>query len=146
MCGTTAARAAITASLDLIPRRGEVLSSLPTSARISTTSGLHMVDDRFPLTVMKEHKEVVINPAILDAYVGVYELAPNFQVAVTREGNSLFAQATAQPKFQLYPESDIEFFLKVVDASFIFVRGATGGVDQIILHQGGASIPGKRVK
>ena len=84
--------------------------------------------------------------AILDAYVGVYELAPNFQVAVTREGNSLFAQATAQPKFQLYPESDIEFFLKVVDASFIFVRGATGGVDQIILHQGGASIPGKRVK
>ena len=96
--------------------------------------------------VMKEHKEVAINPAILDAYVGVYELAPNFQVTVTREGNSLFAQATAQPKFQLYPESDIEFFLKVVDASFIFVRGATGSVDQIILHQGGASIPGKRVK
>ena len=118
-------------------------------ANISTNIddiGLHMVDDRFPLTVMKEHKEVAINPAILDAYVGVYELAPNFQVAVTREGNSLFAQATAQPKFQLYPESDIEFFLKVVDASFIFVKGASGTVDQIILHQGGASIPGKRVK
>jgi hypothetical protein len=76
----------------------------------------------------------------------VYELAPNFQIAITKDGNSLYEQATGQPKFQLFPESDIEFFLKVVDASFIFVRGATGTVDQIILHQGGASIPGKRVK
>jgi D-alanyl-D-alanine-carboxypeptidase/D-alanyl-D-alanine-endopeptidase len=108
--------------------------------------GLHMVDGRFPLTVVKEHKEVAINQAILDAYVGVYELAPNFQITITKEGKSLYAQATAQPKNQLYPESDIEFFLKVVDASIIFVRGATGTVDQIILHQGGASIPGKRVK
>lgn len=108
--------------------------------------GMHVLDDRFPLTVVKEHKEVAINPAILDAYVGVYELAPNFQITITREGNSLFEQATAQPKNQLYPESEIEFFLKVVDASIIFVKGTTGGVDQIILHQGGASIPGRRVK
>ncbi len=108
--------------------------------------GMHMLDDRFPLTVAREHKEVAVNPAILDAYVGVYELAPNFQITVTKEGNSLFAQATAQPKFQVYPESDIEFFFKVVDASIIFVKGPTGKVDQIILHQGGASIPGRRVK
>jgi D-alanyl-D-alanine-carboxypeptidase/D-alanyl-D-alanine-endopeptidase len=108
--------------------------------------GMHMLDDRFPLTVEREHKEVAVNPAILDAYVGVYELAPNFQITVTKEGNSLFAQATAQPKFQVYPESDIEFFFKVVDASIIFVKGPTGKVDQIILHQGGASIPGRRVK
>jgi len=108
--------------------------------------GMHFLDDRFPLTVVREHKEVAINPAILDAYAGVYELAPNFQITVTKEGNSLYAQATNQPKLQLFPESDIEFFLKVVDASIIFVKDPTGKVDQIILHQGGASMPGKRVK
>src|SRR6266550_3377148 len=107
--------------------------------------GMHFLDDRFPLTVVREHKEVAINPAILDAYAGVYELAPNFQITVTKEGNSLYAQATNQPKLQLFPESDIEFFLKVVDASIIFVKDPTGKVDQIILHQGGASMPGKRV-
>ena len=108
--------------------------------------GMHTLDARFPLTVLKEHKEITVDPAIFDAYVGVYKLAPNFEIAITKEGGSLFAQPTAQPKFQIFPESEIEFFLKVVDAQIVFVKDPTGRVDQIILNQGGARIPGKRVR
>ena len=116
---------------------------------ISTTIddiGLHFLDERFPLVQMKEHKEVTIDPSILDAYVGVYALAPNFQLAITKEGTSLYGQATAQPKFQLHPEGEADFFLKEVDATITFVKDASGRVDQLILHQGGANIPGRRVK
>jgi CubicO group peptidase (beta-lactamase class C family) len=108
--------------------------------------GMHALDTRFPLTVVREHKEITLDPAIFDSYVGVYQLAPNFEIAITKEGASLFAQATAQPKYQIFPESEIEFFFKVVDAQIIFVKGPTGSVDQIILNQGGARIPGKRVR
>lgn len=108
--------------------------------------GFHILDARSPITpAPKVHTEIAINPSILDAYVGVYELAPNFQLTVTKDGSGLFAQATGQGKFQLYPETETDFFLKVVDAQVTFVKDATGKVNQLILHQNGANIPGKRV-
>jgi len=111
--------------------------------------GLHALEPRIPLSVVtapKNRTEIAVDPSKLDAYVGVFELAPNFSIAITKEGAALFAQATAQPKFPLFAESETEFFLKVVDAQVSFVKDASGRVDSIILHQGGANIPGKRIK
>ncbi len=92
----------------------------------------------------KERKAIQLDPAVYDAYVGEYELAPNFSITVTREGNQIFGQATGQPKFELFPESETRFFLKVVDAQVDFVRGADGKVTSLVLHQGGRDMPGKR--
>ncbi len=50
----------------------------------------------------KERKEIAVDPKLFDKYVGRYQLAPNFILAVTREGDHLFAQATGQPKFELF--------------------------------------------
>lgn len=91
-----------------------------------------------------ERQEVKVDPALYDAYVGEYEVTPAFTVAITREGDQLFAQATRQPKFALFPESETRFFLKAVDAQLEFVRGADGKVTGIILHQEGQDVPGKR--
>jgi CubicO group peptidase (beta-lactamase class C family) len=91
---------------------------------------------------------VKIDSALLDAYAGVYELAPGFRLTVTREGDRLFAQATGQEKAEIFPESDTKFFLKVVDAQLVFVRNAlsqNGPAESLVLHQGGREIPGKRV-
>lgn len=65
---------------------------------------------------------------------------------MTREGNALFGQATGQGKFQLFPETQTDFFLKVADAQVTFVKDAAGKVNEIVLHQGGANIPGKRIQ
>lgn len=125
--------------------RGVVI--LANSAATIDDIGLHVLDERVPIAPPPgEHKEIAINPAILDAYVGVYQLAPAFEIAITREGSSLFGQATNQPKNQLFPESETDFFLKVVDAQISFVKDSSGKVNQIILHQGGANIPGTRVR
>jgi CubicO group peptidase (beta-lactamase class C family) len=79
---------------------------------------------------------VKIDPKILDAYVGQYELRPNFVLTMTREGDSLMTQATGQPKFELFPESETKFFLKDVDAQVTFVKDDKGAITNLILHQG----------
>jgi pimeloyl-ACP methyl ester carboxylesterase len=46
---------------------------------------------------------------ILAAYVGDYELTPQFSIAVSLEDGQLFIQATNQPRFPVFAESETEF-------------------------------------
>jgi CubicO group peptidase (beta-lactamase class C family) len=92
-----------------------------------------------------EHKEVQLDPKILDQYVGEYELGPGSVLTISHTDNQLWLQATAQPRVQLFPESQTDFFLKVVDAQVRFVRDASGRVTHLILHQGGDR-EAKRIK
>ena len=93
----------------------------------------------------KEHNEVHVDPKLFDGYIGNYQLAPTFIIAITREGDHLFAQATAQPKFEIYPEGDREYFLKVVDAQITFEVNAAGQVTALVLHQGGMDQRAKKI-
>ncbi len=93
-----------------------------------------------------ERKAVQVDPKIYDAYVGTYELGPGFHLVITREGNQIFVEPTGQPKHELFAESETAFFVKVVDARFVFVRGEGGQANQVVLHQGGREMPAKRVK
>jgi len=99
-----------------------------------------------PAAAPKDHKEITVNPKIFDGYVGLYQLAPNFILTITREGDQLFGQATGQPKFEIYPESERQFFLKVVDAQITFETDSTGRATSLTLHQNGADMPAKRVQ
>lgn len=81
--------------------------------------------------------EVKVDPKIYDAYVGRYELAPNFVLTISKEGDRLMAQATGQPPFELFPSSETKFFLKAIDAQITFVKDEAGKVTHLILHQGG---------
>ena len=62
-----------------------------------------------------------VSVEILNSYAGKYNLFPNFDIVVTIEDESLFAQATGQPKFQVYPESASVFYYKVVQAKIEFI-------------------------
>ena len=84
-----------------------------------------------------ERTVVKVDPAVLARYVGTYQLAPNFSVTFTLEGDQLMTQATNQPTFPVYPESQTKFFLKVVNAEVEFVTDEKGQVNAVILHQGG---------
>ena len=84
-----------------------------------------------------ERKEVTVAPKILAEYAGTYVMSPTFQIVMSVEGDQLMTQATGQPKFPLFAESDSKFFLKVVDAEVEFVRNEKGEVTHMVLHQGG---------
>jgi hypothetical protein len=90
------------------------------------------------LTELKIHKEVTLDPKLLDTYVGVYQLVPNVTLTVTREGAKMFAQLTGQPKFEIFAEKEREFFLKVIDAQLTFED------DAVVLHQNGRDQRAKR--
>ena len=93
-----------------------------------------------------ERQAVQVDPDLYDAYAGVYELSPGFQLTLTREGDQLMGQATGQPKLELFAESEIRFFLKVVDAQIEIQRGPDGKATGLTLFQGGREIPAKKVK
>jgi CubicO group peptidase (beta-lactamase class C family) len=94
----------------------------------------------------KEHKEVKVDPKIFDGYLGQYQLAPNFILTITREGDGLFAQATGQPQVQIFPESEREFFYKVVDAQITFYTDSSGRATSLTLHQNGRDMPAPRLQ
>jgi len=89
---------------------------------------------------------IKLDPNIYDAYVGQYDLAPGFFLSVTREGDKLMTEATGQSKFELLPESEIGFFIKDINALFVFLRGKEGKVNQLITIQDGRIIAARRVK
>jgi CubicO group peptidase (beta-lactamase class C family) len=84
-----------------------------------------------------EPKEVSIDPKILDAYVGDYQLEGNYIIQITKENDRLMSLAPEQPKFQLYPESETKFFLKVDEGTITFVKDASGKVTHLVLEPGG---------
>src|SRR6266481_2072595 len=88
---------------------------------------------------------IALDSAVLDRYTGDYQLAPSAVLAVTREGNQLFAQLTGQPKAEIFARSESEFFYKIVKAQISFERDAQGRTTGLVLHQNGANMAAPRI-
>ena len=80
----------------------------------------------------------------LERFVGEYVLAPAFSIAITRDVDKLFAQATGQPAFRLDAESATTFSLKLVDAQLEFEVDDAGNVAGLVLVQNGRRLPGPK--
>lgn len=91
-------------------------------------------------------QEIAIAATVLDGYVGFYQ-HPNGNaiMTVTRDRDQLLTRLTGQRHVPIYPESNTEFFAKVVDAQISFVTDARGQAESLILHQGGRDMPMKRI-
>jgi D-alanyl-D-alanine-carboxypeptidase/D-alanyl-D-alanine-endopeptidase len=132
------------------PKTGDGAVVLHNSAASIDDIGFHLINSQFPIAKPpappKARKEIAINPSLLAAYVGEYQLAPAFIMTVTCEGDQLFIQATGQSKLPVFPESETDFFYKIVEAQVTFVKDAGGIVTGLVLHQGGRDTPGKKMK
>lgn len=108
--------------------------------------GLHLLNPRSQLMKQKSKDRAVEVPeSILEQYVGVYELTPDFKISITKEGKQLFLQATSQPRFEIYPENQHKFYLTIVEASISF-QLTNGEVESLTLFQGGQKMLGKKVE
>lgn len=97
-------------------------------------------------SIAAEPKVIQVSEKVLSLYIGEYELQPKFIITISTEGNKLFAQATGQPKFELFATSETEWFLKAVDAKLEFIKDETGKVIKLVLNQGGKKMDGKKIK
>jgi CubicO group peptidase (beta-lactamase class C family) len=96
--------------------------------------------------IPKEKILAEVNAEIYDAYIGTYQVSPDFSFIITRENDRLYAEVAEMGKSEIYPESEITFFPKDVDASITFVKDETGEISELIYKQGGREIPAKKVK
>jgi len=87
-----------------------------------------------------------VDPKIYDAYAGEYEIGPGFVLSVTREGDRLMTQATGQPKFEVFPESETTFSPRAFDAKLTFIKDPQGNVTGVTIRQNGRDIRGKKIK
>lgn len=111
--------------------------------------GLKVLDDSATLEMPKKivFPDIIeVSEALLDTYVGVYELSPEFKITITRKGQQLFGQATGQSKFEIYPSAQNKFFLKVTEASVTFNKDKSDKVSGLTLHQGGQNIPATKIE
>jgi CubicO group peptidase (beta-lactamase class C family) len=121
-----------------------VLANLNGGVPETIANALAQVAHGEKVVLPSERKEITVSPAVLGAYVGTYQLTPDFAIVVTFEGGQLMEQATGQPKFPLFAESETKFFLKVVDAEVEFFKNEKGEVTHLILHQGGQDQKGTK--
>ena len=80
--------------------------------------------------------KVSVNMDTLKAYVGDYELQPDFILTITEEDGNLFCKPTSQPKFELKAISSTEFSVVGEDAKITFHRDADHKINLLKLHQG----------
>lgn len=122
-----------------------VLSNVESSASGRMAHDLASIVLGEPYQSPKVRRVAQVDPKIYDELVGRYELAPTFILTVTRQGDRLLTQATGQSQVEVFPESESDFFLRVVDAQITFVRDKEGEITHLILHQGGRDMVAKRL-
>ena len=123
-----------------------ILSNITPTPMNEITNTLAAIVFDEPYEIPKERVAIELPESILERYVGQYAIAPEFILTVTREGNRIFTQATGQQRVEIYPASETEFFLRVVEAEIHFTVDDDGTVSGLILHQGGRKMPAERIE
>jgi len=91
------------------------------------------------------YAEAVVKPTNLQIFTGRFDLMRSAVITITTENNKLFAQLTGQPKFEIFPMSEYEFFWKVVDARLKFIKDEKGEITQAILFQNGQEMKANKL-
>jgi CubicO group peptidase (beta-lactamase class C family) len=89
---------------------------------------------------------IELSEAELDAILGRYQYGPGAVLTVTRDGQSIFAQLTGQPKFGIHPKSATEFEWREVKASIAFNKDADGKITGATHRQNGATFDVVKIK
>lgn len=102
----------------------------------------HLMDESLPLKTIR--KSIAVPLDQLTSYTGTYTISQTMKIKITLENDRLMYQATGQPKFGMYAETQAKFFLKGIDAEVEFFRNDQGIVEKLVLHQNGQARTGAR--
>jgi CubicO group peptidase (beta-lactamase class C family) len=89
-----------------------------------------------------EKTVVAVAPALLERYVGEYDLGM-LKVTIRRDGERLLGNAEGWGEHELYAESESDFFLTDLPVRFAFILDAAGEMPELVLRAYGAEVRGK---
>ena len=131
------------------PQKKAGVVVLTNSAQIIMDIGFFALTNQLKVFKLGEFtipEAVHVDPAVYDDYVGQYQVTPTFIITITKENNRLLGQGTAQPRFELFPESETKFFLKAVQAKITFVKDSKGNVIKLIVRSADGEEVGIKIK
>ena len=104
---------------------------------------------RLLLNAIPEPEEVIVAvpvaDAILETYVGKFELMAGLNLTISKNDSQLKVQVTGQGEIPIIPISQNKFVLKGVDAQITFNKNEAGEVISMTLHQSGMDNICKRI-
>ncbi len=95
---------------------------------------------------LEETSSVEMDAEILESYIGDYELWPGRIIEITRKGDTLYFRTSGQIAMELYPDSETEFYAKVVNIEVMFFRTSQGWTSGLVFRQNGQKHLAKKVK
>ncbi|HET9650979.1 MAG TPA: DUF3471 domain-containing protein, partial [Usitatibacter sp.] len=122
---------------------GRAAVALVDAASVFDDLPMHLVDAKFPLR--RKRAAVALDSAVLDEYVGRYQVTPAFFITFFRKGAALMTQATGQAAVEVFAEAKDRLFLRAADAQLEFHRDTGGGVKGFTLRQNGRQVEAARV-
>jgi hypothetical protein len=84
-----------------------------------------------------------VDNEVLDRYVGFYRLNDRAVMAITRDGQQLYAKLGLQHALPIHARSNTEFSYR--DAEISFITEAGGQATSLILHEYGVDVPMTRI-
>jgi D-alanyl-D-alanine-carboxypeptidase/D-alanyl-D-alanine-endopeptidase len=125
----------VDASLRIVRDDGRVVAiELVQAGRVQTGVRIAEATPQAPAPL---RREIPIDAARLDDYVGTFVLAPGIEFVVRRAERGLEVQLSGQPYFPVFAHAQDRFFYKVVEAELQFERDSGGKVIAVVLHQAG---------
>ncbi len=99
-----------------------------------------------PYKPPKKREAVKVDLEFYDTYAGRYQLQPDWILTIQRSGNRLLVQGPDKRPVEIFPESESEFFFKIVDAQITFVKNDQGQITHLMFCQGGHKVQAKRLE
>jgi CubicO group peptidase (beta-lactamase class C family) len=100
-------------------------------------------DSQAALASWKEHRRalarvaVKLDPEALEAYVGKYKFETFDRIlTVSRDGARLFVDVPRNYRTELFPESELKFFIKTDPMQFTFVKDGGQATRVVVIDQG----------
>ncbi|MDJ0706800.1 MAG: serine hydrolase [Leptolyngbyaceae cyanobacterium MO_188.B28] len=78
---------------------------------------------------------VTVDPSVYENYVGVYQVDPDFQLAVFIEADQLKIQETEWRSLTLYPSSETAFFSRIKNVQIVFNQATDGTVKSLTVFE-----------
>jgi CubicO group peptidase (beta-lactamase class C family) len=94
---------------------------------------------------LKDETPVIVNPAIFEKYTGKYDYGNSMVFEVSRDGDKLMVQVPNQPKNQLFPASETEYFARETTIRLIFKINSEGKVNSVDLNNSGTVTTANRI-
>lgn len=107
----------------------------PSSEDIS--DGLKAIFGNEDYTLPLQRKIVKVDPNSLQSLAGDYKINEDFIIKILIEGDKVFVNDGMRPQYEVFPQSETQFFVEGTDAEMVFIKNNEGEVTKIGLRNDG---------